>query len=74
MVKITNQKLSIIVERLNMLLQQIALPQLGFAEGIYPEESWVMRVVRYIDRVNLLGCYVRGIRNVVEPNIPAMRV
>jgi hypothetical protein len=65
---------SIMVARLNQLLQLLHLPQLGFDAGNYPDEEWVLRIIRYIDGYNILGFYKRAIRNFQRPNILAAEV
>ena len=70
----TNQDLGIIVDRTDALVAQLRLPQMGFAKGCYPDESWLMKIVRFIDSNNLLGFFVRAIHNAFEPKIAAMQV
>lgn len=60
--------------RLSMLVAQLGQAPLGFTPGSYPDESWVFRVVRFVDRSNLLGVFKRAIPNNVVPNIPAARM
>ena len=45
---------SLLVKKLNILLRERRQPELGFTEFDLPEQSWLYKVARYIDRTNLL--------------------
>ena len=45
---------SLLVKKLNILLKDRGQPTLGFGEFDLPEQNWLYRVARYIDKTNLL--------------------
>jgi hypothetical protein len=45
---------SLLVKKLNILLRERGQPQLGFTEFDLPEQNWLYKVARFIDRTNLL--------------------
>jgi hypothetical protein len=45
---------SLLVKKLNILLRGRGQPQLGFTEFELPEQNWLFKVARFIDRTNLL--------------------
>ena len=45
---------SLLVKKLNILLRERRQPELGFTEFDLPEQSWLYKVARFIDRTNLL--------------------
>ena len=53
------------LRKINRLLQETNRPQLGFGDGVFPEESWFLGIARYIDRGNISGIFLEGL-----PNIP----
>lgn len=68
------QNVTLVIERTNGLLRQLQRQQLGFAPGCYPDEGFLFRIVRYIDRTNLLGIFRRAVREAIAPNILANQV
>lgn len=69
-----SHNLTILVERLETLLQQLGERPLGFRPGCYPEECWVHRVVRFVDRSNLLEVFKLPIPGAIDPAILANRM
>lgn len=63
--------LGLLMSRMNLLLQQLAQPQLGFDQNTLPDENWLLRICRFIDRTNILGAFRRGVRDAIDPLIPA---
>ena len=45
---------SLLVRKLNMILKDRGQPPLGFTEVELPEQNWLFKVARYIDRTGLL--------------------
>ena len=46
-----------VAHRLNVLLAEMNQRQLGFAPHVTPEEKWILRIVRYVDQLNILGVF-----------------
>ena len=44
----------LLVKKLNILLRERRQPEIGFTEFDLPEQSWLYKVARFIDRTNLL--------------------
>lgn len=65
---------SIMVAKSNQLLLMLNQPQLGFEAGSFPDESWMIRIIRFIDGYNILGFYKRPVNNFRRPNILASEV
>lgn len=53
--------LSDVYERMNVLLREIGHPPFGFSHGLLPEEKWLLGIVRFVDRANILGAFVRSL-------------
>ena len=53
------------LKKINRLLQETNRQPLGFADGVFPEETWFLNIARYIDRGNISGIFLEGL-----PNIP----
>ena len=62
-VKAPIMKYNEILHKVTRLLVEFNQPPLGFAEGACPEEAWLMRIARYIDRQNLSGIFTLSIPN-----------
>ena len=45
---------ALLVKKINILLKKRGKAQLGFTEYSLPEQNWLYKVARYIDRTNLL--------------------
>jgi hypothetical protein len=43
--------------KINNLLTEREMPQLGFEEGHVPDGTWLYKVARYLDRANLCGLF-----------------
>ena len=48
------------VRKLNMLLKQHGEKELGFTEFNLPDQNWLYKVARYIDRTNMLEFFERA--------------
>lgn len=70
----TAHNITIVIERTNILLQQLGLNELGFRPSAFPDEGWLMRIVRHLDPTNLLNIFFRPVRGAVAPNVLAARV
>lgn len=44
--------------KISRLLTEMGLPPLGFEVGLFPEDTWLYKVVRFIDRTNATGVYL----------------
>jgi hypothetical protein len=64
---------SLLVERLDRLLDQLGQNQLGFPEGSIPEEQWFTRVLRFADQNNILGGFRLPIRDAPVPELFSAR-
>lgn len=49
---------ALLVKKLNILLKEREQPELGFNEFDLPEQNWLFKVARYIDRTNLLEIFL----------------
>lgn len=58
----------LLVERLDRFLQQLQMPRLGFGTSVCPEEKWFTRILRYIDRTNVLGGFRMAIQHAPVPD------
>lgn len=74
LVKNGSYNVTILIERLSLLLTQLGNLPLGFKVGAFPDEAWLMRVVRFVDPSNILGVFTKAVRNSTPPAIPATRV
>lgn len=45
---------ALLVKKINLLLKERDHPQLGFSEFDLPEQNWLFKVCRYIDKTNIL--------------------
>ena len=50
-----------LVAKLNSLLAETNRPNIGFDLGMVPEEDWLVRITRYVDRGNILGVFLEAI-------------
>ena len=46
-------------QKANQLLASMGHNQFGFSNNLIPEEKWMMNVIRFVDRPNVLGAYLR---------------
>lgn len=60
---------NLLAHRLERLLHQLHEQPLGFGDGVTPEEEWFTRVLRYVDRTNILGGFRVPVRDNPVPNI-----
>lgn len=58
--KVSYLNLSILVQKLNSLLRERNELELGFPANIVPEETWLIKVTRYLDQENLLEIFVHA--------------
>lgn len=50
-----------VMAKTNSLLAETGQRSLGFDPGMVPEEKWLVDIVRYVDRGNLLGVFLEAI-------------
>jgi hypothetical protein len=74
MIKASFLSLPTCVEKINHHLQQLQHRTLGFTRLNYPDESWLLRIIRYVDPFNLVGAFRRRIQGAPCPNTPAGRM
>lgn len=51
--RVTNISNSLVVRKLNILLRQTGKKTLGFNENEVPDQNWLCRVARFVDRTNV---------------------
>lgn len=66
--------LAYILRKLNSLLREKGEHQLGFPDFIVPEESWLCKVARYVDRRNLMEFFSAQVQNFQHPTIESERI
>jgi hypothetical protein len=49
------------VDKINHLLRETARNEIGFPNGLYPDETWFLNIARYIDRACTTGIYLEPI-------------
>lgn len=59
---------SAIVERLSRFLSKIGKSELGFKPGCFADERWLLRVIRFEDRYNILGFFRTRAPGAQKPN------
>jgi hypothetical protein len=64
---------SLLYERLNLLLPMLGLLPFAFPENCLPEEDWFSRILRWADRFNVLEAFQRRINGAPPPHIFAAR-
>jgi len=57
-----------IVHKISRILEESDQRPLGFAEGVIPEETWLMRIARYIDQQNVSGIFLEPVPNALNNN------
>lgn len=62
------------VSKINRLLQETNRPQLGFPQGLYPDESWFLNIARFIDRSCVTGIFLEPLPNEPLPNCISARM
>ena len=60
--------------KIDKLLIEREVPRLGFEEGQVPDGTWLYKVARYLDRVNLCGLFQMGLHPVGEGQTNTERV
>lgn len=65
---------SLLTEKLDILLPMLGLLPLGFPQNVSPEEDWFSRVLRYVDPFNLLEAFQRRVEGAAPPPIFLSRV
>ena len=45
--------------KISHLLTEIGIPPLGFEVGLFPEDTWLYKIVRFVDRSNATGVYLQ---------------
>jgi hypothetical protein len=58
---------AILIRKLNMLLRSRNQKELGFSEFDIPEQNWLYKMARYIDRTNLLEFFEQPVENEATP-------
>ena len=53
--------------KISRLLQEMGIPPLGFEVGLFPEDTWLYKVVRFVDRSNATGVYLAIVPARVPP-------
>jgi hypothetical protein len=53
--------------KISRLLEEMGLPPLGFEVGLFPEDTWLYKVVRFVDRANATGVYLEAVPARVPP-------
>ena len=56
-----------LVLKLNLLLVERGMQELEFAEHVVPDETWLIRIFRYLDQTNILGVFADSIPNSLAP-------
>lgn len=49
--------------KVEMILQELGLPPLGYPPNIIPDETWLLNVARYVDRSNIAAIFKKDIPN-----------
>lgn len=52
---------ALLVRKLNLLLRMHNVKELGFTEYNLPDQNWLYKVARYIDRTNMLECFAQPV-------------
>ena len=63
-----------ILRKLNGILRERGMNPLGFPDFMVPEEDWVMKVARFIDRTNVMEFFTERLQEIREPDIESERV
>lgn len=58
---------AILVRKLNLLLKSKDMPELGFTEYDIPEQNWLYKIARYIDKTNLLEFFEESVEHEAYP-------
>lgn len=58
---------AILMRKLNMLLKDRGQPTMGFDEYNIPEQNWLYKVARYIDKTNLIEFFDYPVLNEADP-------
>lgn len=66
--------LGYILRKLNSLLRERNLPVLGFADHVVPEECWLTKVARFVDRKNVMEFFAHDLDQVGIPRSMSERV
>jgi hypothetical protein len=55
--------------KLSRLLEELGLSPLGFDIGAFPEDTWLYKVIRFVDRNNATGVYLERVNAPLPQNI-----
>lgn len=66
--------LGYILRKLNRLLAERGENNLGFADYVVPEEAWLCKIARYVDRKNLMEFFGASLEDLQPVIIPTERV
>jgi len=47
--------------KLQKFLQELGQPPLGFDIGAFPKDTWLYKIIRYVDRENVTGVYLETV-------------
>jgi hypothetical protein len=60
--------------KVNHLLAEMGAPELGFEIGQFPEDAWLYKIARYIDRLNIAGIFLEALPGAEMQDLPSSRV
>lgn len=60
--------------KVEVLLREHNLPQLGYPVGVIPEEGWLLQVARMLDQTNCTAIFMDPIPNPDQPDILTTRM
>lgn len=60
--------------KVEVLLREHALPELGYPVGVIPEEGWLLQIARMLDQTNCTAIFTDAIPNPTEPDILTTRM
>jgi hypothetical protein len=50
-----------LMDKLNALLRETNRSPMGFEQGMVPEEKWLLEIIRFVDRSNVLGAFLQAV-------------
>jgi hypothetical protein len=63
-----------LLAKLNSLLNETGNPDLGFPQGVIPEEDWLVSIIRFVDRANVLGAFFSPVPGAHPPQCETQRM
>lgn len=66
--------IGVLRERLDRFLELTNQPRFGFPPGSNPDDGWFVRILRYVDRSNILLGFKRAVANSQVPRNQAGRM